>query len=57
MRVWTRADERAAPPEVIQAYDKGVVDGQTKAKQVNKDREYCEGEVEVGELGGPKTPL
>lgn len=34
VRVWTRAAERAAPAEVAQAYDKGVIDGQTKAKQV-----------------------
>ena len=34
MRVWTRAAERAAPEEVAQAFDKGVVDGQTKSKQV-----------------------
>lgn len=33
VRVWTRAAERAAPAEVAQAYDKGVIDGQTKAKQ------------------------
>lgn len=37
MRVWTRAPERAAPAEVAQAFNKSVVDGQTKAKQVHRD--------------------
>eukprot|EP00903_Cladosiphon_okamuranus_P020256 g18590.t1 len=33
VRVWTRAPERAASAEVSQAFDKSVIDGQTKAKQ------------------------
>lgn len=34
VRVWTRAPDRAAPAEVAQAFDKGVIEGQTKAKKV-----------------------
>ncbi|CAM9733037.1 unnamed protein product, partial [Scytosiphon promiscuus] len=33
VRVWTRAPDRAAPAEVSRAFDKAVVDGQTKTKQ------------------------
>ncbi|CAM9230876.1 unnamed protein product, partial [Ascophyllum nodosum] len=33
VRVWTRAPERAAPAEVAQAFDRGVIEGQTKAKK------------------------
>lgn len=34
VRIWTRAPERQASAEVSQAFDKSVIDGQTKSKQV-----------------------
>ena len=41
VRVWTRAPERAAPAEVAQAFDRGVIEGQTKAKKVRFVQRVC----------------